>query len=461
MEAWAAVAGDASPPAEVHVAEAGPLLASRVPVAQLATGAVAASLLAAAALHRARTGRPPGTLVLDAAHVACAVRSERYASIDGSPLGAFFHPLSRFFATDDGWIRLHANYPWHRQRLLGVLGTSDDPEAVAAAVRDRRGGDLETAIVEAGGCAAAVRTPTEWLAHPHGSIVSRLPPAEVTPVGPRPAPGRAGRHTPSGLHAPAGPLAASGIRVLDLTRVIAGPVCTRTLAAHGADVLRLDSPSLPEPAGELSDTIVGKRTALVDFDSRLGRHTLEDLLAHADVVVEGYRPGALDRFGLGSETLADRHPGLVVLSLSAWGHSGPWSGRRGFDSLVQAATGIADVERGARPGPGVLPAQLLDHGTGYLAAAAVLWALARRVEDGGTWHGRVSLAQTGAWILRQPRCDPVHAADPDPGPYLDRWTTPRGTVALIRPPGSIGGARLAWSHLSTAYGADQPRWNGA
>jgi crotonobetainyl-CoA:carnitine CoA-transferase CaiB-like acyl-CoA transferase len=243
--------------------------------------------------------------------------------------------------------------------------------------------------------------------------------------------------------------------------VIAGPVCTRTLAAHGAEVLRLDSPALPEPAAEMADTIVGKRTALVDFGSRAGRRTLEDLLTHADVVVEGYRPGALDRFGLGSATLAERHPGLIVLSLSAWGHSGPWSGRRGFDSLVQAATGIAVVEREQRPGPGVMPAQLLDHGTGYLAAAAVLWALARRVVDGGTWHGRVSLAQTAAWVLRQPRWAAVHGVEPDPGPYLDRWTTPRGTVAVIRPPGTVGGARLAWSRLSAAYGADQPRWNGA
>jgi crotonobetainyl-CoA:carnitine CoA-transferase CaiB-like acyl-CoA transferase len=223
-------------------------------------------------------------------------------------------------------------------------------------------------------------------------------------------------------------------------------------------VLRVDSPSLPEPAAEIADTLVGKRTALVDFDTGAGQRTLDDLLAGADVVVTGYRPGALDRFGLAPEALAERYPGLVVVTLSAWGHAGPWARRRGFDSLVQAATGIADVEAGPDPAPGALPAQLLDHGTGYVAAAAALWALATQAERGGSWQGRVSLAQTAAWVLRQPRRQPAAAASLNPEPFLGRWPTGTGAVELIRPPGAVDGQPLGWSHLSEGYGADPPGW---
>ncbi|NEC50570.1 hypothetical protein G3I18_18625, partial [Actinospica acidiphila] len=191
----------------------------------------------------------------------------------------------------------------------------------------------------------------------------------------------------------AGPLLpASGLRVLDLTRVIAGPVATRTLALLGADVLRLDRPGLPELPDQHTDTGFGKRSALLDLVT--DREGFEELLAGADVVVTGYRPGALDRFGLGAEALAERRPGLVVAQLSAWGATGPWAGRRGFDSLVQVATGIAHVERGPEGRPGALPAQALDHGTGYLLAAGVLRALSDQAEAGGSRLVRAALART-------------------------------------------------------------------
>ncbi|MYR64088.1 hypothetical protein GTY54_50435, partial [Streptomyces sp. SID625] len=175
-------------------------------------------------------------------------------------------------------------------------------------------------------------------------------------------------------------LPAAGVRVLDLTRVIAGPVATRTLALLGADVLRVDPPHLPELADQHADTGFGKRSAALD--PATDRAAFEELLAGADVVVTGYRPGALDRFGLSPEALAERRPALVVAELSAWGAYGPWARRRGFDSLVQVATGIAAVE-GGDGRPGALPAQALDHGTGYLLAAAVLRALTEQSHDGG------------------------------------------------------------------------------
>jgi crotonobetainyl-CoA:carnitine CoA-transferase CaiB-like acyl-CoA transferase len=240
--------------------------------------------------------------------------------------------------------------------------------------------------------------------------------------------------------------------VLDLTRVIAGPVATRTLAAHGADVLRLDAPDRPEIPLQALDTLSGKRSALLDLHDTTTR---EELLAGADVLVTGYRPGALDRFGLAPEAIAERHPGLVVVTLSAWGERGTWGARRGFDSIVQAACGIA-AEEGAREegSPGALPAQVLDHATGYLGAAAVLQELAEQRRDGGTRHVRLALAGTAAWLQGLPR--PVHheVPDVDPGPYLEQV----GGLTLASPPGTVDGAALHWPAPAPSFGTAAARW---
>jgi crotonobetainyl-CoA:carnitine CoA-transferase CaiB-like acyl-CoA transferase len=448
-EVLAALGGEPELPAPVRLTgdlQPG-LLASVFPVIELATAAVGASLVAAARLESVRTGRPAADVELDAAHAACAVRSERYVRANGQPASGGFAPLSQFFPTADGWIRLHANYPWHRERLLGVLGTTAEPDAVAAAVAGWRGVELEDAILSAGGCAAVVRRPEEWLAHPQGRSVSRLPLLELLPSG------GAAHELPL-----AGPLPASGLRVLDLTRVIAGPVCTRTLAAHGAEVLRVDSPWLPENEGHTLDSLAGKRSALLDLERTEDRQRLDDLVASADVVVQGYRPGALARYGLAPQELLARRPGLVVLTLSAWGHVGPWAGRRGFDSLVQPATGIAHSEAAGGGAPGVLPAQLLDHATGYLAAAAVLTGLARRSTDGTGWQARVSLAQTAAWVLRQPMRSKPSSIELDPSPYMLELDGPAGAATLVNPPGRLGGRLLAWPRPPARYGADVAEW---
>jgi crotonobetainyl-CoA:carnitine CoA-transferase CaiB-like acyl-CoA transferase len=232
--------------------------------------------------------------------------------------------------------------------------------------------------------------------------------------------------------------------------VIAGPFATRTLASHGADVLRIDSPRLPDDPGSLVDTGLGKRHARLDLAAAADRRTVEDLLATADVVVQGYRPGALAGFGLDPAALAERHPHLVVVSLSAWGTEGPWAGRRGFDSLVQAATGIA-LECGSPDEPGVLPAQALDHATGHLAAATVLAAVARRRDEGGGWHGELSLARTAHWLLGAPRQAPEDGEPADPGPYLLSLPSAEGTVTVVGPPGSP-----PW-RTAAAFGA-RPVW---
>ncbi|MGY1605425.1 CoA transferase [Geodermatophilus sp. SYSU D00815] len=425
--AWRALAGGPPPPRAVEVSGAtgldGPLA-----VGDLAVGAVLAQLVAA----RDLAGRPD-PVALDARHVGFAFRSERYVRRGGRPAGAGFAPLSRFWRTRDGWLRLHANYPHHRRAALAVLG-EDDPGATAATMDAE---PLETAIVEAGGVAAAVRTPRSWADSPQGRALAALPLLSLDRIADGPA-----RDT-----------ALQGVRVLDLTRVIAGPVATRTLASHGADVLRIDSPRLPEDPGALLDTGPGKRHAVLDFASVSGRATLEELLGTADVVVQGYRPGALDAYGLSPTALAERHPHLVVVRLSAWGPTGPWRQRRGFDSLVQAATGIA-VTYATREGPGALPAQALDHATGHLAAAAALRGLARRRDEGGVWHAELSLAQTAHWLLatrggHESRDD----GEGDPTPYLVELPSPGGPVTAVAPPGSP-----VWARGPVPAGHDEPRW---
>jgi crotonobetainyl-CoA:carnitine CoA-transferase CaiB-like acyl-CoA transferase len=363
--------------------------------------------------------------------VGLAFRSERFARLGGQPAGTGFAPLSRFWRTADGWLRLHGNYPHHRAAALAVLG--DDVEAAAARWRAE---ELETAVVAAGGAAAAVRTVAEWRDHPQGRAVTGLPLMSLDRVA-------------DGAPRPVQP---AGLRVLDLTRVIAGPVATRTLASHGADVLRVDGPRLPDDRGTLIDTGAGKRHVVLDLADARDRRTVEDLLVQADVVVQGYRPGALDAYGIGPEALAERHPHLVTVRLSAWGPAGPWAERRGFDSLVQAATGIADLYGGPE-GPGVLPAQALDHGTGHLAAALVLGALARQRTEGGGWYGELSLAQTAHWLLDAPAGPREPAVDPEPAPYLLDLPTPEGTATVIAPPGSP-----PWTRAAVLPPAADPVW---
>lgn len=358
-------------------------------------------------------------------------------------------------------MRTHANFPWHHAALLRAVGVDDDdslPRALATFPAE----EIEERAFDAGGVAAAVRSSEEWLAHPQGRALAGEPLVGKTEIE---GSGRA-RRRPA-VHDPVSgaPLPAAGVRVLDLTRVIAGPVCSRFLGALGADVLRIDPPRLPDlEPGRPADTLLGKRSAFLDLDSSEGAARLEELLSGADVVLLGYRPGSLSRFGLGAGELADRHPGLVVVELAAWGHRGPWAGRRGFDSIVQAATGIAAAE--ARDGaPGALPCQLLDHGTGYLAAAAALEALLRQEAEGGTHLRHLSLARTAHWLLDE------SLAESEAGAVAGAWTEEGAahlapirddpTVEAIPPPGTLAGAPLAWPGPPARYGDEAPAWRCA
>jgi CoA-transferase family III len=362
--------------------------------------------------------------------------------LDGESVGPGFAPLSTWLRTADGWLRSHANYPHHRRALLAALGVGDDREAVRAAAAHRAGEDLEDAIVAAGGAAAMLRDPNTWAAHPQGRAVAGLGLLDLDEG--------AGREMRPLAALASAALAASGVRVLDLTRVIAGPVAGRTLAALGADVLRIDAPDAIELDGSTLDGGPGKRWARIDLRTAGGARTLDALLADADVLITGYRPGALDRLGFGVADVARRHPHVVTASLSAWGATGPWGTRRGFDSLVQAASGIAATctEPDAAI-PGALPAQALDHGTGHLIAAAVLRGLAHRTRTGRPLHGRFALARTAAWLLAQPRPgstpEPAPVPPPDPTPFLLKLRYGTSTLTVVRPPGSLDGVPLRWN----------------
>lgn len=456
-DAWEALGGDPGLPDRSESAGPSVVLRSRLPVTALAQATAAAAGLAAAELAAVRGGQRvlPGVRV-DSRAAAVAFASEQHLRLNGERM-ANWGPVSRFMQAADGWVRLHGSYPHHQAHLLAALGipegTADPVAAVTRAVAGRRAQDVEDAVVAGGAAAAAVRTAEQWRAHPQGAAVAALPLLTLRSAGdapPRPLPDLAGEPL----------LPAVGVRVLDLTRVVAGPVGTRTLALLGADVLRVDSPRLPELPAQHLDTGMGKRSILLDLDRLADRATFEGLLQGADVVVLAYRPGALDRYELGPRELVRRHPGLVVATLSAWGPVGPWATRRGFDSLVQAASGIARVEAGDRPEPGAMPAQALDHSTGYLLAAAVLRALTRRAIEGRSWHADLSLAQTAAWLLgigTEPVADESGEAL-DPTPWLATVETPAGRVTHALPPFTIEGGPRTWAHPAVPWGSSEPAW---
>ncbi len=429
-----------------------PVLPSDFKIATVAAASIAAAGLAAAELWRLRSGRRQHVAV-DARAAAAAFRSERYLRVDGrTPPGAW-HPVSGFYrAGDERWIQLHCNFPHHREGALRVLGCDGIRDAVTAAVAKRKAAELEDGLAAAGLCAGMVRAPAEWQQHPEARAVATLPLFEIVRIGDAPAEA-AGR----------GERPLSGVRVLDLTRVIAGPVCGRTLAGHGADVLLVTAEHLPAIEVHLMDGGFGKRSARLDLRRADHLEQLRVLMRHADVVCQSYRPGALAARGLSPEDLARLRPGIVYVTLSAYGHVGPWRERRGFDSLVQSVSGIAHeggVAAGT-DGPRHLPAQALDHATGYLAAFGAMVALARRAREGGSYLVRVSLAQTGRWLDRLGRVAGHGVPDPrveDVEAFLQTTATPFGVLRHVSPAAILSETPASWARPSVPLGTHAPEW---
>jgi crotonobetainyl-CoA:carnitine CoA-transferase CaiB-like acyl-CoA transferase len=441
-----------------------PALPSVFRVGALAAASIGAAGLAAAQLYRLRSGQAQ-RVAIDVRRALAAFRSERYLSVDGGAPIELRHPVTGYFATRDSrWIQLHANFPHHLDGILRVLGCTGERKAVAAAIGGWDGAALDEALAQAGLCAALVRSPREWAALEQAKAIASLPLFEIERIGDAPP-------------EPLKPLAAhatrplEGVRVLDLTRIIAGPVAGRTLASHGADVLLVNGPHLPNIAPLVIDNGRGKRSATLDLRDAAGRETLRTLARDADVFLQSYRPGALASRGFSPEALAQWRPGVVCVSVSAYGHRGPWRERRGFDSLVQSASGIvwsesveasrgSGVEPFAAPRP--LPCQALDHATGYLAAFGAMVALARRAQEGGSWHVRLSLAQTGRWLQtmgtveggqRVPDTRTEDVAD-----CLETMASPFGLIRVAAPAERLDLTPAYYARPSVPIGTDAPAW---
>lgn len=381
------------------------VLASPMPVADLASAAIGAVGLAVAELWRLRTGRQQ-TIGLDFTAAGLAMASGQYLLLDGRK-ARDWDPITGYYPTKDGrWLYLHANFPHLRDGLLEILGVPADPDTVETTLTKWTADDFEAAAVARGLCAVKMRSRQEWHREPHSAAIDSLPLIEITRIGDAP---------PQPFGEGARPL--SGIRVLDLTRVIAGPMAGRTLAEHGATVMRIAGPHLPFIDALVMDTGFGKLSAHIDLRDKAGQAQLTTLTRDADVFVNAYRPGSIAARGFGPEALARLRPGIVSASLSAFSRAGPWSMRRGYDSVVQAAVGLSPFDRSGKPCKP--PFQALDYITGYLTAFGIMMALKRRAEVGGSWHVELSLARTAHWLQRMVDVLGLLPEAPEANPALD------------------------------------------
>ena len=435
-----------------EIAGKDPVLPTHFLLGTAASAALTAVGIAAADLWELKTGKRQKVTV-DTRAATVALRSERYLQIDGKVEHDLWAKISGVYQTKDGrWIQLHCNFPHHAAGTLKVLGCEEERAAVTKAVAGWNALELETALTEAGMCARVLRSPEEWAAHEQARAIATLPLLEIVKIG---------ESAPEPL--PKGDRPLAGIRGLDLTRVLAGPVSGKLLAGFGADIMRIAGPHLPFSPVLVVDTGFGKLSAHIDLREQPGREALMKLVRGADVFTQAYRPGTIAARGFSPEALATARPGIVCVNLCAYSHAGPWCGLRGFDSLVQTASGISYEGGEGKPGP--LPAQALDHCTGYLAAFGTMIALGRRAREGGSWLVRLSLAQTGRWINGLGRLGTVADARKLPDPKLDdvrdltmETDSPFGRLTHIKPPVGLSETPMRWARPPVPLGTHPPVW---
>ncbi|MGA8612484.1 MAG: CoA transferase [Xanthobacteraceae bacterium] len=449
---WRAAGQDEAALDNIELSGAEPALPSSFAVGTAAQATIGAAALAAGELWRLRSGRRQRVSV-DMRAAAIEFRSERYLRVNGKVPDEYHDNIAGLYRCGDGrWVRLHTNLPHHCSGLLALLGCEHDRKAVQHTLEGWKAEKLEDAAAEAGLVVTACRSFAEWDAHPQGQAIAKLPLFTIEQIGDAPAKPLATAERPL-----------SGIKVLDLTRIIAGPVCGRTFSAHGADVLLITAAHLPSMLPLVIDTGRGKLSASLDLREPSARNALAGLVRDADVFVQGYRPGTVAAHGFGPQEVAKLRPGIVYVSLCAYGHDGPWAKRRGFDSLVQTASGLNDAEAQAfgSSEPKALPAQELDHATGYMLAFAAMSALARRAQQGGSWHVRCSLAQTGYWLRQLGRIDGMKCPDPrsaDVRDLLDETPSGFGQLTAVRHAATMLETPPRWTRPSVPLGTHRPAW---
>lgn len=455
QELWALAGCDVGLLSDVTLSGQDPVLPSCFHVGEMALATIGAVGAASAAIWQVRTG-PAQSVRVEGRAAAAMFRSEWYYTIDGERPPSPWGPVSGYYHTgDERMVQLHANFPHHEHGLVKLLDCEADKAAVGDALLGWKGEEFETVATERGLCVGLLRSRDEWLEHPQHAALADLPPLDIVKTGESaPEPFASGGERPL-----------SGVNVLDFSRIIAGPVAGRTLAAHGADVLRLIAPHLPYIPTLWLDVARGKRSAFLDLENAADAARLHDLVSGCDVLLQAYRPGALAEKGLAPDQVQALRPGIVQVSLSAYGEVGPWGGKRGYDSLVQTTTGIGDAGARAVGGSGTrpLPCQALDHATGYLAAFGALVALQRRAIEGGSYAVRVSLARTAEWLWRMGLVEDGFAvadltAD-DVADLTEATPTSEGVVAAIRPAEQLSLTPARWDRPPSPFGTHEPVWS--
>ena len=441
--------GLAAAASRVQIDADGGAAGCRLPVADDAAAALAAAASAADRLWQLRGGAPQ-TITVSTRHAGASLRSFAFLWLDGSPVGgspADNNPLVDFYRTrDHRWFFVHGVFEHLAAGTLRVLGLRErSAAAVGAAVARWDAQALEEALAQARMCGAYARTASEWRAHPQGAMLASLPCVEVTRIGDAP---------PQPLPPAARPLA--GLRVIDMTRIIAGPTASRTLAEHGADVLNLSAERLPSLRTFVIDTGHGKRSASLDIDVAADRARLLALAGEADVLVQGYRCGSLARRGLSAHHMATHRPGIVYVSVNCYGNAGPWAPRPGWDQLAAVATGLS-MRQGTPDRPALLPAAACDYVSGYLAAYGAMVALARRAVEGGSWHVTASLAQTAMWFQQQPDITPTED-EALPPQLLQETDTAFGRLRHLRPVARMSHTPPQWTLPAAPLGSHVPAW---
>jgi hypothetical protein len=450
---WTLAGGDPTALEAVTLTGEEPQLPSSFRVAAAAQTSIAAAGLAAAHVWKLRGGQDQ-KINVEMRHAVVECRSERYLRVeDQAPPPAWDAIAGVYKTRGQRFVRLHTNFPHHRDAVCRVLNCKAERAEVQAALMQWDAEAFETAAYQAGGVVAMMRSHDEWSETPQAKALAALPVLTIEKIG-----DAAPKPWPPGNR----PLA--GLRVLDLSRVIAGPVAGRTLAVHGADVLLVSGADLPAIPWLTIDTGRGKLTTFIDLKRGEGRRQLKELLRETDIFSQGYRPQALADLGFSPEEAARINPGIIYVSLSAYGHVGPWASRRGFDSLVQTSTGFNHAEGVAAgiDGPKELPAQILDHATGYLMAFGAMMAKARQSREGGSWHVRVSLAQTGRWIWNLGRVANGLKTEDLKGeairPFVEQVPSGFGSLQAIRHTAQLSRTPAFWSRPAMPLGSHPPQW---